>query len=119
VMGQGNPKLTEPPMSRSECLKRRAAASRLFSASAACGAANMVPVYDLAGGAERADLCVDQFEFPNLICEYPVVHVSSREAALLCEAVGKRLCDAHEWEGACAGSLRPIAQEYAFDKPRP
>jgi hypothetical protein len=27
--------------------------------------------------------------------------------------VGKRLCDAHEWEGACAGSLEP--PDYRFD----
>ena len=30
----------------------------------------------------------------------------------MCEAVGKRLCDAHEWEGACAGALRPTDREY-------
>jgi hypothetical protein len=27
--------------------------------------------------------------------------------------MGKRLCDAHEWEGACAGSLEP--PDYRFD----
>ncbi len=36
--------------------------------------------------------------------------------ALLCEAVGKRLCDAHEWEGACAGALLP--PDYRFDLAR-
>jgi formylglycine-generating enzyme required for sulfatase activity len=35
-----------------------------------------------------------------------VIWVRAAEAAQLCEAVGKRLCDAHEWEGACAGSLQ-------------
>ena len=51
--------------------------------------------------------------------EYPVVHVSAREAALLCEAEGKRLCDAHEWEGACAGAVRPAEDEYDFRDARP
>ena len=37
----------------------------------------------------------------------------AREAAELCTAMGKRLCDAHEWEGACAGSLEP--PDYRFD----
>jgi formylglycine-generating enzyme required for sulfatase activity len=32
--------------------------------------------------------------------------------------VGKRLCDAHEWEGACAGSVRSPEGEYAFGKDR-
>jgi formylglycine-generating enzyme required for sulfatase activity len=65
-----------------------------------------------------ARVCIDQFEFPNIPCEYPVVHVTAREAVLLCEAVGKRICDAHEWEGACAGDLREVDREYAWDRPR-
>jgi sulfatase-modifying factor enzyme 1 len=67
---------------------------------------------------EAPRVCIDQFEFPNIPCEYPVVHVSAREAAQLCEAVGKRLCDAHEWEGACAGALRSPEQEYAWGNER-
>src|SRR5690606_20151290 len=34
----------------------------------------------------------------------------------LCSAVGKRLCDAHEWEGACAGTLLPAESEYPFEQ---
>ena len=37
----------------------------------------------------------------------------AREAAEICRAMGKRLCDAHEWEGACAGTLE--APDYRFD----
>ena len=37
----------------------------------------------------------------------------AKEAAEICEAVGKRLCDAHEWEGACDGRLLP--PDYRFD----
>ena len=46
-------------------------------------------------------------------CEYPVVWVKAREAAEICAAQGKRLCDAHEWEGACQGRLEP--PDYRFD----
>ena len=38
------------------------------------------------------------------------------EAAEICEAMGKRLCDAHEWEGACDGRL--LAPDYRFDLAR-
>jgi formylglycine-generating enzyme required for sulfatase activity len=73
---------------------------------AICGAKYMAPLYSQATeGPRDARACIDQFEFPNIPCAYPVVWVRAREAALICEAIGKRLCDAHEWEGACAGSL--------------
>ncbi len=79
-----------------------------------CGAKYMAPLYDPATQRpEDAKACIDQFEFPDIPCTYPVVWVRAREAALLCEAVGKRICDAHEWEGACAGSLQP--PDYRFD----
>ena len=42
-----------------------------------------------------------------------MVWVKAREAAEICWAMGKRLCDAHEWEGACSGSLE--APDYRFD----
>jgi formylglycine-generating enzyme len=51
-------------------------------------------------------------------CEYPVVHVRASEAAAICRAVGKRICDAHEWEGACAGALRSPEVEYEWGRPR-
>jgi formylglycine-generating enzyme required for sulfatase activity len=79
-----------------------------------CGDRYMAPLYNPAlEQAEDATACIDQFEFPNIPCSYPVVWVRTREAAEICEAIGKRLCDAHEWEGACAGSLE--APDYRFD----
>jgi hypothetical protein len=120
VLGQGNPALTRHPMSRAECRKIRADAGVVRVDLPACGAPNMVPVFDRERGDTEADapICIDQYEFPNIPCEYPVVFVTAREAALLCEAVGKRICDAHEWEGACAGSLRDADREYAWGKDR-
>ena len=77
----------------------------------------MAPLYNPAvEKAEDARACIDQFEFPDIPCVYPVVWVRAREAALLCRAMGKRLCDAHEWEGACAGALLP--PDYRFDLAR-
>jgi formylglycine-generating enzyme len=119
-MGQGNPKVTRHPLSRAECLARRAAAPRVVAGDPRCGGPNMVPLYDPAAGerAESARACIDQFEFPNVACEYPLVWTRANEAQTLCKAVGKRLCDAHEWEGACAGAVKRPETEYAFGERR-
>lgn len=116
-MGQGNPDVTIHPVSAEEC--RDAAAEReleylnpLFLEI--CGKPYMAPLYDpQSESPEDATVCIDQFEFPNIPCEYPVVWVRASEAARICEILGKRLCDAHEWEGACAGRLLPA--DYRFD----
>lgn len=117
LLGQGNPAVTVHPMTRTECRAIRAAAGLGHThLDPICGARNMVPIFDPAAGetASQARVCVDQFEFPSIPCEYPVVYPTSREAADLCAAVGKRICDAHEWEGACAGALHSPAVEYSF-----
>jgi len=121
VLGQGNPAISIHPMLRSSCRRIRREAGLTPARVAACGAPNMVPLFDTETGETEADapVCIDQLEFPDIPCEYPVVHVRAQEAALLCEALGKRLCDAHEWEGACAGSLRPPDAEYVWGWPRP
>ncbi len=120
VLGQGNPAVTEHPMTPEECLERRKAAGqseRSTESEAICGAPFMVPLYDPRKESPReAKACIDQFEFPNVPCTYPVVWVKASEAAGLCSAMGKRLCDAHEWEGGCAGALEP--PDYRFDLAR-
>jgi formylglycine-generating enzyme len=120
-LGQGNPALTQYGMKRSECHRIRVEAGLHSEAHPPCDRVNMVPLFNPQAGETAADarVCIDQFEFPDIACEYPVVHVTAREAAELCAAEGKRICDAHEWEGACAGALRPPELEYAFDAPRP
>lgn len=122
VLGQGNPAISRHPMSRAECQRIRSADTAFAPppGSSACGAPNMAPLYDPSVGqtAESAPVCIDQYEFPNIPCEYPVVHVRAREAALLCRAVGKRICDAHEWEGACAGQLHEARADYEWGRPR-
>jgi hypothetical protein len=117
--GTGNPECTSHPLSRDQCLTRRAQLQPLPSDAALCGAPNMVAIFNpRTEDVNHARVCMDQFEFPNVPCEYPLVWVRASEAAAICKVVGKRLCDAHEWEGACAGALLPVEQEYFFEMSR-
>jgi formylglycine-generating enzyme required for sulfatase activity len=117
VIGQGNPAITEHPVTPEQCRAKLAQQSVNYADPAfekICGGKYMAPLYDPAHQRpEDARACIDQFEFPDIPCTYPVVWVKAREAAEICQAIGKRLCDAHEWEGACAGALEP--PDYRFD----
>jgi hypothetical protein len=120
-LGQGNPAVTVHPMTPDQCRQRTAVhdgpAFDDAGFESICGARFMAPLYDpTRESAAQARACIDRYEFPNLPCTYPVVWVRAREAAELCAAVGKRLCDAHEWEGACAGRLLP--PDYPFELAR-
>ena len=119
-LGQGNPEISKHPMTRAACRDERAKANLTPRYDERCRAWNMVPAWNASAGetADDARVCVDQFEFPNVPCEYPVVWVQANEAAALCQAMHKRLCDAHEWEGACAGSVLPPETDYVFGIPR-
>lgn len=118
-MGQGNPDVVDHPMTRKECIERRRAADVKDVRSARCGAPFMVPAFDPATETEEtAKVCVDRYEFPGMPCDYPLTWVTAKQAQGLCRAMGKRLCDAHEWEGACAGAVLPADKEYAFGRPR-
>jgi formylglycine-generating enzyme len=119
-LGQGNPKVTKYPLTRKECREKRNAAGAADEDSPVCGAPFMAPLYDPSAGQSESDAsaCMDRFEFPGIPCEHPVVYASPHEAAELCEALGKRLCDAHEWEGACAGAVHAPEDEYSFGKSR-
>jgi len=117
VIGQGNPAISAHPQSPDQCRASLAQRSIRYQDPAferTCAARFMAPLYDpRRQRPEDAQVCIDQFEFPDIPCEYPVIWVKAREAALICEAMGKRLCDAHEWEGACAGRLEK--PDYRFD----
>ncbi|MDP4032238.1 MAG: hypothetical protein Q8P60_05175 [Pseudorhodobacter sp.] len=118
VIGQGNPANTRHALTSEQCRDRLpggiegAYRNRRFERI--CGARYMAPLYDPRTQApEDATACIDQFEYPDIPCTYPVVWTKAVEAAQICAAEGKRLCDAHEWEGACAGALE--APDYRFD----
>jgi formylglycine-generating enzyme required for sulfatase activity len=116
-VGQGNPAISEHPATPQECREKPERLSVRYENSEferICGGKYMAPLYDPGSDrAEDARVCIDQFEFPDIPCSYPVVWVRAREAAEICQAMGKRLCDAHEWEGACEGKLEP--PDYRFD----
>jgi hypothetical protein len=108
LIGQGNPAISHHAMTRAECRAVRSGLDDLKT-HPPCSLRHMVPLYDPGAGETAADarVCIDQFEFPDIPCAYPVVYPTSREAALLCAAVGKRI-----W-------LHAPEVEYAFGKPRP
>jgi len=117
-IGQGNPSITRHPMTPEECRSRIPGGPEGYASrrnQRICGDKFMAPLYDpRTQRAADATACIDQFEFPNIPCTYPVVWTKAAEAAQICAAVGKRLCDAHEWEGACAGALEP--PDYFFGR---
>ena len=120
VLGQGNPAIAVHPRSREQCRAARSTAGLADLdpvAQAVCGAPHMAPLFDPSTQAPQdARACIDRYEFPDIPCAYPVVWVRAREAAEICSVMGKRLCDAHEWEGACEGRLQP--PDYRFDLAR-
>ncbi|MEZ4742455.1 MAG: SUMF1/EgtB/PvdO family nonheme iron enzyme [Bdellovibrionota bacterium] len=119
-IGQGNPKLTVHPMSVQKChekLKSEKISYENIKDETICGGKYMAPLYNVEKSTkEKAKVCIDKFEFPDIPCEYPVVWVKAREAAEICQAIGKRICDAHEWEGACAGDLREPDYDFTLAK---
>ncbi|MFH1575288.1 MAG: hypothetical protein ABIG68_15015, partial [Acidobacteriota bacterium] len=108
-IGQGNPAVTVHPATPAACEAKLAGLGVRYENARfqrICGSPYMAPLYDpRTETPEDSRVCIDQFEFPDIPCEYPVVWVRAGEAAGICEAIGKRLCDAHEWEGACAGRI--------------
>jgi formylglycine-generating enzyme required for sulfatase activity len=94
------------PASRAQCVNRVIKTGIIKPNSEyekVCGAKWMSPVPDENGNIHNSKVCIDQFEFPNMPCEYPVVWAPASTAKSICESMGKRVCNSHEWEGACAG----------------
>lgn len=102
------------PVTRRQCQERLLASGKIKPSKdneRICQAKWMAPI---PGADGKPAVCIDQFEFPNIPCEYPVVWVPSQTAHQICQSMGKRLCNSHEWEGACAGEVLPI-DSYRFD----
>ena len=109
-IGQGNPAVTRHPLTPEQAAAKipgdPLSHYRNSQFERICGEKYMAPLYDPATQSpEDARVCADMFEYPNVPMMYPVVWVRAREAALLCAAEGKRMGDAHEWEGASHGAL--------------
>lgn len=106
---QGNPEISSHPITQKSCLEKTGGIASFDNKDfmKICGHRFMAPLYDPSTQKpEDASSCIDQFEFPNIPCSYPMVWIKAQEAQRICEAVGKRLCDAGEWEGGCAGSYQ-------------
>ena len=118
VIGQGNPAITEHPVTPEQCrAQARAAGGATTTTRASSGSA--APVH---GAALRSgDASSPRTPRPaSISSSSPTSPAPTRWSGCgrarrreLCAAMGKRLCDAHEWEGACAGSLEP--PDYRFD----
>lgn len=94
------------PMSKEQCRSEVLEKGLLKggeSDTASCGYPNMAVV----PRSDGRTVCIDRYEFPNVPCDYPVTWVQADQAVAICEAQGKRLCDANEWEGACANEAQP------------
>jgi hypothetical protein len=106
--------------SRAQCIEKvlkTGAIKRNPEFERICGAKWMSPVPDYSGQTlHEVHTCIDQFEFPDIPCEYPVVWTPSSLAKNICESMGKRVCNSHEWEGACGGAMDPN-NPYRFDLP--
>lgn len=118
-IGQGNPAVTRhaltPQQAQAKLPQPALEFYRNRSFERICGEKYMAPLYDPATQRPQdARVCADMFEYPNVPLAYPVVWVRAREAALLCAAEGKRIGDAHEWEGASHGALTP--PDYFFGR---
>ena len=118
-IGQGNPAVTRHPMTPQQLAAKLGKDPLSYYRNRAferiCGAPFMAPLYDPATERpEDATVCADMFEYPNVPGMYPVTWVRAKEAAELCWAEGKRIGDAHEWEGASHGALTP--PDYFFGR---
>jgi len=86
-MGQGNPAVARHPVTPEDCeakLKKLSISYDNPRFEKICGAKYMAPLYDPATQKpEDAKACIDQFEFPDIPCAYPVVWVKAREAVRL------------------------------------
>ena len=122
IIGQGNPAVTQHPVTPDECMVKLNTLGIHYENprfERICKANYMAPLYDPSKEKpEDAKVCIDQFEFPDIPCSYPVVWVKAREAAEICWAMGKRLCDAHEWEGAFAMPMSGKERAQEISSPR-
>ncbi|MBU1628257.1 formylglycine-generating enzyme family protein, partial [bacterium] len=55
--------------------------------------------------------CMDKYEFPNIIGEYPYNFIDWYDSSAECINKGKRLCTEAEWENACKG---PEGYKYPY-----
>ena len=71
AISQGNPEVSKYAMTKQQCLDKKIEYSDP-SFRKICKSPYMAPLYDpTKEKAQDAKVCIDQFEFPNIPCEYP------------------------------------------------
>jgi len=69
------------------------------------------------GKPEPKNYCIDRFEYPNELGQWPLVAVTWDDAQNICSKEGKRLCTEEEWTLACEGPERkPYPFGYTRDR---
>lgn len=58
-------------------------------------------------------ICIDKYEYPNVMGEIPKGNISFKDAKYICEKQGKRLCTVDEWEWSCSG-LEGYSYPYGY-----
>ena len=129
IIGQGNPAVTEHPATPEACRARLREAGISYEqpdSDRICGARYMAPLYDPARGEAAGRRAPASTGSSSRTSPAPTRSsgcgpARPRDCA---RRMGKRLCDAHEWEGACAGApggarlpLRPGARGRARTPP--
>ncbi len=91
-IGQGNPAVTVHPVTPEACQAKVNSMGVQYENprfEKVCKAKYMAPLYDPSKQKpEDAKACIDQFEFPDIPCTYPVVWVKARVAPEICAAEG-------------------------------
>lgn len=65
---------------------------------------------------QKMQFCIDRFEYPNRLGEFPLVVTTYSESAAYCAREKKRLCTEAEWTFACEGEEgRPYPYGYVRD----
>lgn len=68
------------------------------------------------GRAQRVEVCMDRFEYPNRSGALPAVLLSFDDAERVCASHDKRLCTVREWQFACEGeSIVPLPMGLSRD----
>lgn len=100
-INQGNRAISSHSLSQRACLEGlKGEVLQTPEQRAICGADFMVPIWE-GSDPSKAKYCIDQFEFPNVPCELPVVWTTPAQAQRICGYMGKRLCTDKEWNLAC------------------
>jgi formylglycine-generating enzyme len=75
------------------------------------------PTRCLSQKKQYIHVCIDRYEWPNVVGALPSSRVSWIDAKRMCTDNGKRLCTSEEWTFACEGrDMKPYSYGYVRDE---